>query len=83
MIKIKDLLKDYHSEINTLTVLSLNNKKSCLGNIRFFELEKTSEVETKLKTLLDSYGENSFRIEKINSCCAPTYNQISFNVTVD
>ena len=64
-------------------MISLNNKKSYLGNIKFFELEKIDEAKTKLKTLLDSYGKNSFNVEEIVSCCAPTYKLISFKVTVD
>jgi hypothetical protein len=60
----------------------MSNKKSYLGNIRFFDLEKLNEVTTKLTTILDEYGKNSFHTEEVIPCCSPKYYLISFKVDV-
>ncbi|KZX17541.1 hypothetical protein MBCUT_02160 [Methanobrevibacter cuticularis] len=82
LLKTQDLLKKYTSELKDITTISLSNKKSYLGNIKFFDTENIDEVKSELKSLFDAYGKNSFNIENIQSCCTPNYILISFKIDI-
>ncbi|MDR2830727.1 MAG: hypothetical protein LBB45_06820 [Methanobrevibacter sp.] len=80
--RIKYILSDYNYEFNELTTISLSNKDLFLGNIKLFDLNKLDQLTSKLSSLLDEYGKNSYNTEKVESCCSQSYHSISFKVNI-
>jgi hypothetical protein len=81
-LSTKNLLNGYMYKFDDIATIVLSNKKSYLGNIRFFEIDKIDEVKLKLTTLFNKYGKNSFNFEEITPCCSPNYILISFKIDV-
>ena len=63
-----------------LIVVSLNNDKSYIGNIKISDENKLEEMKKDLKELLNRYGNTSLKSEEFIPCCSPPYINIRFKI---
>lgn len=83
--KINNILENNQiaDNLDTLTVLNLNDKISYLGNIKIFDDNKLEKIEKEMKNSFKKYESFSLNSREVISCCRPPYNNISFKIDID